>query len=141
MIESGKIIEIINNYNLFWSTGTIACGIRRDLLESCKRQLDAKEILLLKGIRRGGKSTLMAQMIGALLEAGIRPAQILRVNLEEPLFAADASIDLLERIYRLYREQICPTGRCYLFLDEIQNIPEWERWVRGRNERDGSRVQ
>ncbi|WP_049749918.1 AAA family ATPase [Syntrophus aciditrophicus] len=108
MIESGKIIEILNKYNSFWSTGTISCGIRRDMLESCTRQLDAKEILLLKGIRRSGKSTLMAQMIGALLDLGKKPVQILRINLEEPLFSADASIDLLERIYRLYREQICP---------------------------------
>ena len=140
MIESGKIIEILNNYNSFWSTGTIACGIRRDLLESCKRQLDAKEILLLKGIRHSGKSTLMAQMIGTLLDLGKKPVQILRINLEEPLFSADASIDLLERIYRLYRERICPTGRCYLFLDEIQNIPEWERWVRGRNETEDIKI-
>jgi predicted AAA+ superfamily ATPase len=27
-----------------------------------------------------------------------------------------------------------PSGRCYLFLDEIQNIPQWEKWVRGRSE-------
>ncbi|OPY16725.1 MAG: hypothetical protein A4E74_01696 [Syntrophus sp. PtaB.Bin075] len=140
MIESGKIIEILNKYNSYWSTGTISCGIRRDMLDSCTRQLDAKEILLLKGIRRSGKSTLMAQMIGALLEAGIRPVQILRVNLEEPLFSTDASLDFLERIYRLYRDRICPAGRCYLFLDEIQNIPEWERWVRGRNETEDIKI-
>jgi predicted AAA+ superfamily ATPase len=79
-------------------------------------------------------------MIGALLVNGKKPAQVLRVNLEEPLFAAEYSIDLLEQIYRLYREKIHPSGRCYLFLDEIQNIPEWERWVHGRGETENLKI-
>jgi len=119
-MEDGKLFEILNGYNRFWATGRIATGIPRDLLVRCIRQLDKKEIVLLKGVRRGGKSTLMAQMIGALLENGKKPAQVLRINLEEPLFAAEYSIELLEQIYRLYREKVYPSGKCYLFLDEIQ---------------------
>lgn len=139
-MDTSKLLEILNSCNRFWATGRIDSGVPRDLLATCIRQLDQKEIVLLKGVRRSGKSTLMAQMIGALLESGRRPAQILRVNLEEPLFAAEYSIGLLERIYRLYRERIHPSGKCYLFLDEIQNIPEWERWVRGRSETEDIKI-
>jgi len=139
-MENGKLSEILNSYNRFWTTGRIDTGIPRDLLARCIRQLDKKEAILLKGVRRSGKSTLMAQMIGALLANGKKPAQVLRVNLEEPLFAAEYSIELLERIYRFYREKINPSGRCYLFLDEIQNIPEWERWVRGRGETEDLKI-
>ena len=46
----------------------------------------------------------------------------------------------MEQIYRVYREKVCPSGRCYLFLDEIQNIPEWERWVRGRSETENLKI-
>ena len=56
------------------------------------------------------------------------------MNLEEPLFAAVTSTELLERIYRIYREHVAPPGRCYLFLDEIQNVDGWEKWVRARGE-------
>jgi len=139
-MDNGKLVEILYSYNRFWATGRIDSGIPRDLLVTCIRQLEKKEVILLKGVRRSGKSTLMAQMIGALLESGRKPAQILRVNLEEPLFAAEYAIGLLERIYRLYREQIHPAGKCYLFLDEIQNIPEWERWVRGRSETEDIKI-
>ncbi|HEX5682318.1 MAG TPA: ATP-binding protein [Desulfobacterales bacterium] len=139
-MEDGKLLEILNSYNRFWTTGRIDTGIPRDLLGRCIRQLDKKEAVLLKGVRRSGKSTLMAQMIGALLENGKKPTQVLRINLEEPLFAAEYSIELLERIYRLYREKLHPSGRCYLFLDEIQNIPEWERWVRGRGETENLKI-
>ena len=139
-MEDGKLFEILNSYNRFWATGRIDTGIPRDLLVRCIRQLNKKEAVLLKGVRRSGKSTLMAQMIGALFENGKKPAQVLRINLEEPLFAAEYSIELLEQIYRLYREKIYPSGRCYLFLDEIQNIPEWERWVRGRGETENLKI-
>lgn len=139
-MEDGKLFEILNSYNRFWATGRIDTGIPRDLLACCIRELNKKEAVLLKGVRRSGKSTLMAQMIGALFENGKKPAQVLRINLEEPLFAAEYSIELLEQIYRLYREKIYPSGRCYLFLDEIQNIPEWERWVRGRGETENLKI-
>jgi uncharacterized protein len=82
----------------------------------------------------------MAQMIRLLLEKGNKPNHLLRINLEEPLFAAEYSIELLEQIYRVYREKVCPSGKCCLFLDEIQNIPEWERWVRGRSETENLKI-
>lgn len=139
-MEANKLIEILNSYNRFWATGGVEAGIPREVLERCARELNQKEILLLKGVRRSGKSTLMAQMIRTLLEKGKKPHQLLRVNLEEPLFAAEYSLELLEQIYRVYREKICPSGKCYLFLDEIQNIPEWERWVRGRSETENLKI-
>ncbi|MFH0788789.1 MAG: ATP-binding protein [Pseudomonadota bacterium] len=139
-MEANKLIEILHSYNRFWATGGVEAGIPREVLERCARELNQKEILLLKGVRRSGKSTLMAQMIRTLLEKGKKPHQLLRVNLEEPLFAAEYSLELLEQIYRVYREKICPSGKCYLFLDEIQNIPEWERWVRGRSETENLKI-
>ena len=83
---------------------------------------------------------VLAQIILYLLEKGKKPGQLLRINLEEPLLASEYSLELLEQIYRVYRERINPSGKCYLFLDEIQNIPEWERWVRGRSETENIKV-
>lgn len=133
-MQTAKLFEIISASNQFWTTARIESGIERDLLPTCLNQLESKEVVVLKGIRRSGKSTLMAQIIGHLLDNGTDPARILRVNFEEPLFSPEQSVQLLEQIYRTYRERLHPKGTCYLFLDEIQNIPEWEHWVRGRSE-------
>ncbi|MFN2258190.1 MAG: AAA family ATPase, partial [Desulfuromonadaceae bacterium] len=103
-------------------------------------QVDTKEIVVLKGVRRCGKSTLLAQVMAALLSKGVKPEQLLRVNLEEPLFGAEASVELLEQIYRTWRERVCPEGKGYLFLDEIQNIPGWESWVRGRSDTEDVKI-
>lgn len=133
-MQSSKLFEILSTYNRFWTTGAIDAGIDRDLLPRCLKQLDSREVVVLKGVRRCGKSTLMAQLIRALLAKGVLPASMLRVNLEEPLFSSEYSVDLLEQIYRTYREKVFPEGKCWLFIDEIQNIPGWEGWVRGRTE-------
>ncbi|HBG06749.1 MAG: ATPase [Geobacteraceae bacterium GWC2_58_44] len=135
-----KLYEILSSYNRFWSTGSIEAGIDRDILPACLRQLDSREIIVFKGVRRCGKSTLMAQVIRALLTRGVKPAAILRVNLEEPLFSAEYSIELLEQIYRAYRERVQPEGKCWLFMDEVQNVPGWESWVRGRSETEDIKI-
>jgi predicted AAA+ superfamily ATPase len=139
-MRSSKLYEIISSYNRYWSTGTIDAGIKRDMLPACLGQLDSKEVVVLKGVRRCGKSTLMAQVIQKLLHQNVPPTAILRVNLEEPLFSSEYSIDLLEQIYRTYRERLQPEGKCWLFMDEVQNVPGWESWVRGRSETEDIKI-
>lgn len=82
----------------------------------------------------------MAQVIRALLAQGVKPTAILRVNLEEPLFSTEYSIELLEQIYRTYRERVQPEGKCWLFIDEVQNVSGWESWVRGRSETEEIKI-
>ena len=139
-MQTTKLFEILTAYNQFWSTGAIDSGIERDLLPSVLNQLESREVVVLKGIRRSGKSTLMAQIIGHLLDNETDPRHILRVNLEEPSFSPEYSVDLLEQIYRTYRERLNPHAKCWLFLDEIQNIPGWESWVRGRSETEELKI-
>ncbi|HOI16738.1 MAG TPA: ATP-binding protein [Geobacteraceae bacterium] len=133
-MQTNKLFEIISSYNRYWTTGNIDAGIPRDILSACLGQLDSREVIVIKGVRRAGKSTLLAQVIRELLARNVQPTAILRINLEEPLFSSEYSIELLEQIYRTYRERVQPEGRCWLFMDEVQNIPGWESWVRGRSE-------
>lgn len=139
-MQAAKLYDIISSYNRYWSTGSVDAGIERDLLSSCLKQLDSKEVVVLKGVRRCGKSTLMAQVIRELLAHDVQATSILRINMEEPLFSAEYSVELLEQIYRTYRERVQPEGKCWLFLDEVQNIPAWESWVRGRSETEDIKI-
>ena len=125
------------------ASGRQAASRRAWTATSCRRACDRwipKKWLSSKGVRRCGKSTLMAQIIRALMAREEKPTAILRVNLEEPLFSSEYGTDLLEQIYRLWRERVQPDGRCLLFLDEVQNIPSWERWVRGRTDTEDLKV-
>lgn len=139
-MQTTKLYEILSSYNRYWATGNIDAGIKRDLLPKCLAQLDFKEVVVLKGVRRCGKSTLMAQVIRELLARNVQPTSILRINLEEPLFSSEYSVELLEQIYRTYRDRVHPEGKCWLFMDEVQNVPGWESWVRGRSETEDIKI-
>jgi hypothetical protein len=139
-MQTAKLYEIISSYNRFWTSGNIDAGVKRDILPACLGQLDSKEVVVLKGVRRCGKSTLMAQVIRELLARNVQPTAILRVNLEEPLFSSEYSVELLEQIYRTYREKVQPEGKCWLFMDEVQTVPGWEGWVRGRSETENIKI-
>ncbi len=65
---------------------------------------------------------------------------MLHVNLEDPALEPSLGLGLLDELYRTFRERVYPEGRAYLFLDEIQRVPEWERWVRTRTETEDIKV-
>ena len=127
-MDRTEIIEILNEWN-YW---------RRDLPHIISREtydkkisslLEHNETLVIKGVRRSGKSTLMLNAIKKLLADGVKAKNILFVNLEDPRFINHLSTDLLQRIKDVYIEFLDPDEKPYLFLDEIQNIPQWEKWI------------
>ena len=85
-----------------------------------------KEVTIITGVRRSGKSTIMYQMIKRLFDKGVRPEQILFVNLEDKKLTKDS----LDDIYECYRENINSENKAYIFLDEVHRKENWESWVR-----------
>jgi len=92
--------------------------------------LDSKKIVSLIGVRRSGKSSILFDMIKTLRQT-IPSQNIIYINFEDdrlyPLKLSHLDM-LLEAYYEMY-----PTKRdekVYLFLDEIQAVPEWELYVR-----------
>lgn len=81
------------------------------------------------GIRRAGKSYLILQQIHNLLKNGIEYKQIVYVNFEDERLIEFKTEDLnliLEIAIELSGQKKEP----YIFLDEIQNISNWEKFVR-----------
>jgi len=74
----------------------------------------------------------MFQLVEALVAKGADRTSILYVNFDEPAIEPRRGTVLLEEIYQVFRERLCPKGRAIVFLDEVQHVPEWERWVSGR---------
>lgn len=83
------------------------------------------------GIRRSGKTFLLYQTILKLLKENVERTRILYINFEDdrlmPL-SREKCAKLLEAFYELYPEN--HDQRCYLFLDEIQNVEDWSAIVR-----------
>lgn len=80
------------------------------------------------GIRRTGKSYMMYQQIQSLLEKRVPLSQIVYVNFEDERLLEMTSDDL-NTILEIGLE-LSGGNKPYLFLDEIQNIDGWEKFVR-----------
>lgn len=102
----------------------------RKLMDELVLYLNEPFPIVLIGVRRSGKSSLLSLMMKYLVDNGIAPSQLLLINFEEPIFSSQLSIEFLEQLIALYREKINPNKMIYFFLDEIQNLPNWEKWVR-----------
>lgn len=81
------------------------------------------------GIRRTGKSYMMYQQIKQLEANGIPSSQIIYVNFEDERLLEMTSADL-NLILEIGLEISGTDVKPYLFLDEIQNISGWEKFVR-----------
>ncbi|HWQ66737.1 MAG TPA: ATP-binding protein [Methanospirillum sp.] len=84
--------------------------------------LDSEEIIVLSGIRRCGKSSLLALIAQQL------PDPKLFINFDDIRFS-DWSIENFQHIYEIIGELFGPDEQVTLLLDEIQNVPGWERWL------------
>ena len=89
------------------------------------------KIVGLAGVRRSGKTFLFFDTIRRLTEQGVDRRCIVYLNFEDdrlnPIHAGE--LDLVLRCLRqLYPETL--NQRIFMFLDEVQNVPGWERWVR-----------
>lgn len=106
-----------------------------ELPEILPREIDiplsSQKIIAIIGPRRSGKTYLLFLLIKKLLSQKISPEQIIYINFDDPrLLPCDANgIELILQAYReLYPEHMKKTN--YLFLDEIQNVKDWELGVR-----------
>lgn len=111
---------------------------REKYLQRLKKLMDIRHVLILTGVRRSGKSTMMRQLVQSLIEEkGVLPQNILFLFLEDILVQQYLALGwkFLEEVYNYYLETYNPQGQVYLFLDEIQGIKDFNRWIASRYER------
>lgn len=98
--------------------------VKRELyLERIRPFYDSEMVKVLTGIRRCGKSTLMQQMIDEIRQRGIADDHIIYINFENYKYKKLSNPDAL---YEYIEDAIKDTAKYYLFIDEIQNVPEFE---------------
>ena len=98
---------------------------RTEYLEQLKRFKDKDLIKVVTGIRRCGKSTLFELFINYLKETGVRDDQIIKINLED----ADYNFESYKELYDYVNKKIDSKKNYYVFLDEVQNVPKFQKAV------------
>ena len=110
---------LLEQHQAFWDLDT---GIERVQLADIERAADLPHAVIISGLRRVGKSTLLAQLAHRLGKDAFY-----YINFEDDRFLgfqADNSNDLYQALLELFGE------RKIFVMDEVQNIPGWEHFVR-----------
>ncbi len=82
--------------------------------------------IILTGSRRVGKSTIMYQIINDLLENGIQSRNIVYVSFDHPIL----KMSHMDRIIKVFINNIALNENIFLFLDEIQYATDWNGWLK-----------
>lgn len=128
--------EILVKQNKHWRGNKFPTGIERDIKSRIIPFLETKYILAITGVRRSGKTYLLYQLIDTLLH-NIAPENILYANLDDPAYVRIRNDPQgLNTLYSDYLKTRNPNGKTFVFFDEVQSIPGWEKWVKSMYDMD-----
>jgi predicted AAA+ superfamily ATPase len=121
------IFDKISVYNV-WDGKIYHTGYERsEYLDIITKYIGNRLIKVLVGQRRVGKSYVLRQIIHYLTSSkGVNPQNIFYVNKEYTAFDEIKSSSDLDSVFTFYRKQFSLSGKIYIFLDEVQNILNWE---------------
>ena len=101
---------------------------RKEYLDKFLSYKDKDIIKVVTGLRRSGKSTLLELFRNRLLENNVMPEQMQFYNFELPENYLNKT---WETLYFEIKSKLQASKPNYIFLDEIQNIADFEKMVDG----------
>lgn len=99
---------------------------RKQYMQQLRNLKDQNVIKVISGVRRCGKSTLLMMFAETLIQSGIDRKQIQFYNFED---LDTLAIGNIYQIHTYIKERLVDDKSNYIFLDEIQNVAEFQRLV------------
>ncbi len=100
--------------------------MRPDYINAISPFINQPLVKILAGVRRCGKSTIFEMLAQELRQRGVSKSNIIQKKYTEMDIPSDITA---KEMYDQLMEEISGKGRCYLLLDEIQEVEGWERTV------------
>lgn len=129
MEKSKELEETIELLNPWWKDSKVSKSLakpyKRKIFVKVKNLLDYKQIIILSGLRRVGKTTLIYQIIEKLLKQ-INSKKILYFNF-------DKTVDEITKILDIYNEIAeieWKKEKVFVFLDEITKLKDWANKIK-----------
>ena len=90
---------------------------------------DTPFVKILTGVRRCGKSSIMQMIMDELRNRGIVDEQIISMRFDSMEYDGLTA----KQLYEMLKTRLSANQKTYLFLDEVQEIPDWEKTVNSIN--------
>ena len=132
IVSQEKILSVVASFNPWWQSGSVpkifVKEFKRNGYYTCKQAFfnEIRRIVVMSGARRTGKTTIVYQIIDDLLNAGVKPQNILYLTFDHPVIRATDFDDLIS----MYRNNISDNEEFYVFLDEVQYNKYWTNYLK-----------
>ena len=99
--------------------------LRPDYINAIEPFIDSPVVKILAGVRRCGKSTILEMVADELIKRGVSKENIIERRYNEIIYDDYTA----KEMYSDIKTVITDKGRCYLLLDELQEIKGWEKVI------------
>lgn len=132
MLDKTTLNQVLNDWS-YWQKEPDP-SIPRNILQK-PFSLASDLVWVIQGVRRSGKSTLLAQIMQKNI---LNPLDCFFINFEDPRLSQDLNYRLLDEIVSCAKENRKHSSKLFFFLDEIQNVAGWQKWLHLKTERTHS---
>lgn len=133
IVSDIQVIKALRQYNPWWR---MPSAIREEskpqkrlayyeALRMLKHE-SIRRFVVLSGVRRVGKTTILYQIMEHLIDEGVNPRNILYATFDNPIL----KLVNVESVLSIYESLYPIEGTRYLFLDEVQYTENWELWMK-----------
>ncbi len=133
--------QILYRYNPWWEEEYLPASFlqRKHIFGKLKDTLETRQVVILTGLRRVGKTTLMKQLINHLIdEQGIDPKLVFYVSLDDYLLTGSTIIEIIEEYRKINRVSF--SEKVYLFLDEVTHQKDFELQLKNIYDQQNAKV-
>jgi hypothetical protein len=117
--------DVYYAFNPWWENRTFDSGItRQEYLEKIGKIFTRRQIVVIVGSRRVGKTTFLKQVIKNCLDKKISANNILYLALDNPKFSRITLSEHLKMFRKIFMHP--RSEKLYLFFDEVQESSNWE---------------
>ncbi|MEW6419825.1 MAG: ATP-binding protein [Nitrospirota bacterium] len=132
-MDTRVLKESLYFYNPWWGTGKVPLDLlkayQRPILKTLVSYLGLDRIIVLKGPRRTGKTTLFYQIIDYLLKEGVIPTNIIFLSYDDIEVRVD--VDKIFKAYQEINKRLIKEGELiYVFMDEVHFLENWQLYVK-----------
>jgi predicted AAA+ superfamily ATPase len=139
-MEEKMSLSIYYQYNPWWDGPFNLPNIikRPEISKKMEKSLSDRSIVILTGLRRIGKTTLMKLMIRQMLQNGIDPAHIFYISLDDYLLSECSIIEVIDEYRKIQRLSV--DQKIYLFLDEVASKKDFQIQLKNIYDRENVKI-
>lgn len=130
IVQKKHMESILYQYNPWWETEFLLKDIksRDNYLEKLKQYQDTNRIVLVTGLRRVGKTTILKLYIRNLIDNDVNPHHILYVSLDDYLLDKNSILEIVEYYRKMLKINL--NEHVYLFFDEITYKRDYQQQLK-----------